>query len=126
MSDQATGGDGSVRFSLDVQDVRTHESMHLESGRLQETGVDRSGAPGKDWFTVSIEAPQQFDGDAAKYLDALKGEGVFAVRCDPREPTRIYFNLPIETMNNDQVRLSWGSSEHVLPPDPNGTSYKAR
>ena len=119
MADQNTGGDGSVRWSIDADNVRVHESRHLDNGRLNHHGVDRTGMPGKDWFTVSIEVPKQFEGDAAKYLAALKGDGVFGLRADDRDPGRVYFNLPIERMNHDQIRISWGNSAHVLPPDPN-------
>ena len=119
MSDQHTGGDGSVKWSVDAENVKVHESKHLDNGRLNHHGIDRSGAPGKDWFTVSVETPRQFQGDAQKFLDALKSDGVFGLRCDPND-SRVYFNLPIEQMNHDQLRVSWGSSAHVLPPDPNG------
>jgi hypothetical protein len=118
MADQNTGGDGSVRWSVEADNVRAHESKHLDNGRLSHHGVDRAGTPGKDWFTISIEVPAQFHGDAAQYLEALKGEGALGLRKDPND-NRVYFNLPIERMNHDQIRLSWGNSAHVLQPDPN-------
>jgi hypothetical protein len=119
MADQNTGGDGSVRWSIDADNVKLHESRHSDNGRLNHHGIDRSGTPGKDWFTVSIEVPKQFDGNAAKYLEALKGGGPFGLRADERDSNRVYFNVPIEKMNHDQMRISWGNSAHVLPPDPN-------
>ena len=119
MSDTQTGGDGSVKWSIDADNVRDHESKHAENGRLTHTGVDRSGRPGKDWFTVSIEVPVQFGGDAAAYLQALKGDGVLGLRIDERDGNRVYLNLPIERMHHKQVRVSWGNSANVLPPNPN-------
>jgi hypothetical protein len=120
MSDQNTGGDGSVKWSVDAENVKLHESKHLDNGRLNHHGVDRSGVPGKDWFSVSIEIPHFLNGDAEAYLAALRDpKNPLGLRRDDRDPSRIYFNLPIEKMNHDQIRVSWGNSSHVLPPNPN-------
>src|SRR5580765_2764195 len=119
MADQGTGGDGSVFWSIDADNVRQHESKHEDGGRLKHHGVDKTGLPGKDWFTVSIEVPLALNGDVQAYLAALSDpKNPLGLRHDDRDPGRIYFNLPIEKMNHDQIRVSWGNSNHVLPPDP--------
>jgi hypothetical protein len=35
---------------------------------------------------------------------------------DPDGENRVEFNLKIEAKNNDQIRISWGSSGHVHRP----------
>jgi hypothetical protein len=69
MSEQNTGGDGSVRWSLDADNV-TETEFESHDGKHKQHGIDKSGDAG-DWFTVSIEVPEGFD-DAEAYLAALK------------------------------------------------------
>lgn len=123
MSDQATGGDGSVRWSVDAENVREHQAIRRENNRHEETGVDRSGKPG-DWFTISIKVPREFvvqfgDGAKAEYLRRLKDAGdlVWGLKEDPDpDETRIEFNLKIEEKTPNQIRVSWGRSGHVHRP----------
>jgi hypothetical protein len=121
MSDQQTGGDGSVRWSLVADNVdRTETTFRHEGegiGRLHQRGVDRDGKIG-DWFTVSIEVPEEI-GSVEAYLKALmSGEGLFGIKPDPDGEKRVFFNVRIEEYNPDQIRVSWGASVHVCrPPD---------
>jgi hypothetical protein len=116
MSDQATGGDGSVRWTIDAENVREHRVNRHENNRHDETGVDRSGQPG-DWFTISIEVPQDI-GSREEYLRRLRdaGDAMWGFKEDPDGENRVEFNLKIEAKNNDQIRISWGSSGHVHRP----------
>ena len=117
MSEQNTGGDGSVRWTLDADNVTESECKNLGGGKHTQNGIDKSGDAG-DWFTVSIEVPEEFD-DAEAYLVALK-EGdqnlLWGVKKDVSDNDRIYFNVRIERKNHDQIRVSWGESENVRRP----------
>jgi hypothetical protein len=113
MSEQNTGGDGSVKWSLDAGNVRAHRSTHRENGSLRHEGVDTTGNVG-DLFTVSIEVPEDFNGSAEKYLEALKSDdSLWGLKPDSG---RVYFNLKIESMNHDQIRITWGDSPHMRRP----------
>ena len=115
MSDQATGGDGSVRWTVNAESVKQHESRHGKNGKLQHEGIDSSGTPG-DWFTISIKVPNQFK-TVESYLRALRGDDpVWGIKPDPDREKRIEFNIKIERMTPGQVRVSWGDSEHVHRP----------
>lgn len=117
MSDQNTGGDGSVRWTIDAENVREHRAIRLENNRHEETGVDRSGKPG-DWFTISIKVPRDI-GSKEEYLRRLReGDLVWGIRGDPDDDeNRIEFNVRIEEKTPNQIRVSWGSSGHVHRPE---------
>jgi hypothetical protein len=115
MSDQNTGGDGSVRWSVDAGEVKHHVSNQQIDGRFQHEGVDKTGRPG-DWFTVSIKVPRRFK-TAQAYLDALtSGDPIWGLKPDPDRQKRVEFNIQIERMTPGQIRVSWGDSEHVHRP----------
>lgn len=115
MSDQATGGDGSVRWSINAESVKQLESRHAKNGKHVHEGVDKTGAPG-DWFTVSIKVPNRFK-TVESYLQALRGDdSVWGIKPDPGREKRVEFNIKIERMTPAQVRVSWGDSEHVHRP----------
>jgi hypothetical protein len=120
MADQNTGGDGSVRWSLVADHVdRTETTFSHEGdgrGRHHQRGIDHDGQVG-DWFTVSIEVPAEI-GSVEDYLKALKDgeDNLFGLKRDPTGADRIYFNVRIESRNPDQIRVSWGGSEHVNRP----------
>jgi hypothetical protein len=115
MSDQNTGGDGSVRWSVDAGNVKHHTSNHQIGGSFQHEGVDKTGRPG-DWFTISIKVPRRFKSVQA-YLEALTGgDPVWGVKPDPEKQKRVEFNIQIERMTPAQIRVSWGDSEHVHRP----------
>ena len=118
MSDQQTGGDGSVRWSVDADNVKPgdHEDSDKGGGKRHQHGVDQSGDVG-DWFTVSIKVPAEI-GDTNAYLAALRGDDArWGIKRDPNGPSaRIYFNLRIERKTPDQIRVSWGDSANVLRP----------
>ena len=116
MSDQATGGDGSVRWTIDAENVREHSVTRRDNNRHEETGVDRSGKPG-EWFTVSIMAPPGVSVD--EYLRRLRSDDpVWGIKVDPDGEERVEFNVRIEAKTPKQIRVSWGSSGHVHPPRP--------
>jgi hypothetical protein len=118
MSDQATGGDGSVRWTIDAENVREHHVNRRENNSHQETGVDRSGKPG-DWFTISIKVPREI-GSKAEFLRRLRDadDRIWSIKEDPDpDEERVEFNLRIEPKTPDQIRISWGSSGHVHRPD---------
>jgi hypothetical protein len=115
MSDQATGGDGSVRWSINAESVKQHQSQHAKNGKLLHEGIDNTGTPG-DWFTVSIKVPNRFK-TVESYLKALRGDDpTWGIKPDPNKRKRIEFNIQIERMTPAQVRVSWGDSEHVHRP----------
>jgi hypothetical protein len=116
MSDQATGGDGSVRWSVDAENVREHQVKRHDNNRHEETAVDRAGKPG-EWFTVSIKVPQDV-GSVDEYLRRLRNDNdlVWGLKADPDGEERIEFNVKIEAKTPTQIRVSWGSSGHVHPP----------
>lgn len=115
MSDQATGGDGSVRWSVNAESVKEHQSQQARNGKLLHEGIDKTGAPG-DWFTVSIKVPNRFK-SVESYLKALRGnDPIWGIKPDPDKQKRIEFNIQIERMTPAQVRVSWGDSEHVHRP----------
>ena len=117
MSDQATGGDGSVRWSVEVENVKQHQSEHHDNGRLRHHGIDKSGEPGAP-FTISIRVPSHFN-SVEDYLSALRDpRSEWGVRAMPDGEKRIYFNIPIERMTPEQIRVSWGSSSHVIRHHP--------
>src|SRR5258705_10877957 len=123
MSDQHTGGDGSVRWSVDADSVKHHASNQQINGSLQHEGVDKTGTPG-DWFTISIKLPKRFKTVQA-YLEALTGaDPVWGIKPDPDKQKRVEFNVQIEKMTPGQIRVSWGDSEHVHRPK--GMSRKKR
>ena len=118
MSDQATGGDGSVRWTISAENVREHKVDRRENNRHDETGVDRSGQPG-DWFTISIKVPREI-GSKAEFLRRLRDsdDKIWSIKEDPdADEERVEFNLRIEPKTPDQIRISWGSSGHVHRPD---------
>jgi hypothetical protein len=115
MSDQATGGDGSVRWSINAESVKQIESNHAQSGKLLHEGIDKTGRPG-DWFTISIKVPSRFK-TVDSYLKALTGDDpIWGIKPDPNRVKRVEFNIKIERMTPAQVRVSWGDSEHVHRP----------
>jgi hypothetical protein len=115
MSDQNTGGDGSVRWSVDAGDIKHHASNQQINGSFQHEGVDKTGRPG-DWFTVSIKVPKRFKTPHA-YLEALTGgDPVWGLKPGPDKQKRVEFNIQIERMTPGQIRVSWGDSKHVHRP----------
>ena len=118
MSDQNTGGDGSVRWSVDADNVKPGDSEDSDKGggKRHQHGLDQNGDVG-DWFTVSIKVPAEI-GDRNAYLAALRGDDArWGIKPDPNGPgARIYFNLRIERRTPDQIRVSWGDSVNVLRP----------
>jgi hypothetical protein len=117
MSDQQTGGDGSVRWSVDADNVSEVESRHISNGRHQQHGIDKAGDAG-DWFTVSIRVPDEI-GSVDAYLRALKDGDenlLWGIKKDPVDGKRVYFNVRIEKKTHDQIRVSWGASDHVRRP----------
>jgi hypothetical protein len=117
MSEQQTGGDGSVKWQIRAENVKQHLSNHEQSGALNHEGIDTNGECGRDWFTVSIKVPDGVGGQDG-YLEQLRGSGVLALRADPDNKDRIYFNLPIKPKTHDQIQVKWGKNDQ-LPPDPN-------
>jgi hypothetical protein len=118
MSDQNTGGDGSVRWTIDAENVREHQVNRRENNSHVETGVDRSGKPG-DWFTISIKVPREIR-SKAEFLARLRDadDKIWSIKEDPDpDEQRVEFNLRIEPKTPDQIRISWGSSGHVHRPD---------
>jgi hypothetical protein len=125
MSDQATGGDGSVRWSVSAESVKQHATRYAKAGKVEHEGVDDSGEPG-DWFTVSVKVPRNFKTVDA-YLAALRSEDpVWGLKPDPDKQKRVEFNIQIERMTPEQVRVSWGDSEHVHRPKKTMARRKAR
>jgi hypothetical protein len=116
MSDQATGGDGSVRWSITADSVKELQSNHAKDGRLLHEGIDKTGTPG-DWFTVSVKVPNRFR-TVESYLRALRGDDpLWGIKPDPNgNQKRVEFNIKIERMTPAQVRVSWGDSEYVHRP----------
>ena len=118
MSDQMTGGDASVRWTIGAENVREHRVDRHDNNSHNETGVDRSGQPG-DWFTISIKVPREI-GSKAEFLRRLRDsdDKLWSIKEDPdRDEQRVEFNLRIEPKTPDQIRISWGSSGHVHRPD---------
>jgi hypothetical protein len=118
MSDQATGGDGSVRWTIDAENVREHKVNRQDNNRHNESGVDRSGQPG-DWFTISIKVPQEI-GSKGEFLRRLRDpfDKIWSIKEDPdRDEQRVEFNLRIEAKTPDQIRISWGNSGFVHRPE---------
>jgi hypothetical protein len=114
MSEQQTGGDGSVKWSLDADSVKEHSSTHELSGRLKHSGIDNTGYPGEP-FTISIRVPSHFNNDVNAYLEELRKPGSpWGINAAPNGELRVFFNIPIERRTNDQIRVSWGSSVNVL------------
>jgi hypothetical protein len=123
MADQTTGGDGSVKWSIDADQVnpadvrsdhtpgpggRGHQHQH---GKTDEGTID-------DWMTISLKVPAEV-GSVDAYLAAIKegdANAFWGVKRDRNGDRRIYLNLRIEGNNNDQVRVSWGSSAFVFRP----------
>src|SRR5258708_33396099 len=126
MSDQSTGGDGSVRWSLDADpvDPQTTHDFHSngnDPGPHHQHGVATDGEIG-DWFTVSLEVPQEV-GNADTYLAQIKAgdqSPLWGIKRDPNDANRVYLNLRIEKKNPDQVRVSWGNSPWVITPKTPG------
>src|SRR5262245_23800568 len=115
MSQQQTGGDGSVKWSIDADSVKEHSSTHELSGRLKHSGIDKTGNPG-DPFTISIKVPSHFK-TAEAYLEELRNpKSVWGIHPEPNGELRVFFNIPIERMTHDQIRVSWGNSVNVLKP----------
>jgi len=125
MSDQATGGDGSVRWSVNAESVKQHQTRYAKAGKVEHEGVDNTGKPG-DWFTVSVKVPKRFKTVGA-YLEALRSDDpVWGIKPDPDKQNRVEFNLEIERMTPAQVRVSWGDSEYVHRPRKTLKRRKAR
>jgi len=125
MSDQATGGDGSVRWRVNAESVKQHQTRYAKAGNVEHEGVDDTGKPG-DWFTVSVKVPKQFTTVGA-YLDALRSDDpIWGIKPDPGRQKRIEFNIQIERMTPEQVRVSWGDSEYVHRPKKTLKRRKAR
>jgi hypothetical protein len=123
MSDQQTGGDLSVKWSIDVDNARknsTDDSGGTGGGKHHQHGVDEDGAPG-DWFTISLKVPTDI-GDVQKYLDKLKSnDTTWSIQPDPNYNDRVFFDLKIEGNTHDQIRISWANSNNVIrPPIPIG------
>jgi hypothetical protein len=117
MADQGTGGDGSVYWSIDADNVKDHSTSHNEDGSLHQHGVDKSGTPGEP-FTITIKVPEGVS--VEQYLRGLcDPASVWAVRPVPGVDRHVYFNIPIEGRTHDQIRVSWGKSTHVIRPTQN-------
>jgi hypothetical protein len=54
----------------------------------------------------------------AEYLRALTdANSHWGVKAAPGNEQRVYFNIPIERMTPDQIRVSWGNSINVVRHD---------
>jgi len=114
MSEQQTGGDGSVKWSLDADSVKLHSSTHELSGRLKHSGIDNTGHPGEP-FTISIKVPSHFRNNVQAYLDELRNpKSPWGIHAAPDGELRVFFNIPIEKMTHDQIRIAWGNSVNVM------------
>src|SRR5436853_6808953 len=104
MSEQNTGGDGSVRWSVDADRVKKGDTQDSHGtgnpGKHHQEGIDQDGAIG-DWFTVSIKLPDGV-GTVDDYLNLIKaGAPPWGIRLDPTSADRVCFNLKIEKYNHD-------------------------
>jgi hypothetical protein len=113
MSETQTGGDGSVRWSIDADNVKEHASLHENTGRLKHSGIDKTGHPG-DPFTISIRVPGHFTSVEAYLKELLDPKSEWGIKAAPDGERRVYFNIPIERMTHDQIRVSWGNSANVI------------
>lgn len=123
MADQQTGGDGSVRWQFDADEVARADTRDAHTvgpngrGRHHQSGLTQEGTI-DDWITISIEVPREV-GDLETYLAAVKegdANSLWGIKRDRNGENRIYLNVRIEKANPDQVRVSWGTSQFVYRP----------
>ena len=124
MGDHNSGGDGSMRWTTEVNRVRKVDGKPVVTSQAKgpngwtQSGFDEDEkARDGDWITISVQVPKNFK-TVDEYLAALKAgddDPLWGVKRHPTQK-RIYFNVKVETMEPSQVRISWGGSDNVIPP----------
>jgi hypothetical protein len=101
MGDNNVGGNGSVEWSVDVDDPKwTIDQPKSPKGRRQG-GADEGGKDGES-FTITIEVPVD-TGARDKFIKDLTDAVADAKGGKPK----VILNLLIERNNPDQIWIHW-------------------
>ena len=115
------GGDASVRWNIDVDQLRPGSA---KSERRGETGLHQEGIDETDegqQFTISIKLPSASRKDPKELGRFLKL--LIAAIKNPVK-NRVVLKIPIERGNQrpdgrvDQIRISWNSSKRGTQGEP--------
>jgi hypothetical protein len=103
------GGDGSVKWAVDVDHVRPGSVKNNGKGPRghQQGGIDEVDA-GR-FFTIYVEVPAT---DAARTAlsGAMQSAATSLTTLPPGSGAKVSFSLPIESGNEDQIRIEWTST----------------
>ena len=113
------GGDTSVKWTVDVDQLRPGTAISERRGEtgLHQEGIDETD-DGQD-FTISIKLPSAARKDPKELARCLKS--LIAAMKNPVK-NRVVLKIPIERGNMrddgrvDQIRINWKSSRRVTPP----------
>jgi hypothetical protein len=112
MGDIDVGGDGSVKWTVDVGQLRRNSAISRGdgggppgghgAGKHHQEGIDET-PPGN--FTVSIKVPAE----AAEKTELANALATASDKMNAAAPSSGYveFSLPIKPNNTDQIKVRW-------------------
>jgi hypothetical protein len=105
MSGADIGGDGSVKWNVVADHVRGGTVKDKPKGAKgrEQGGVDETDANEK--FTISIKIPSE----KTDFVATLEAAAAAARTGAPG--SRVWFTLPIEEHNEDQIQVTWNSKQ---------------
>ena len=107
MADSQFGGDGSVKWQINVGHVRTGSTHSNGVGRgHHQDGIDETD-PGQ-YFTIYVEVPRDAN-DKNNLVAGLRAAANGVEGAPAGSGAKVSFNLPIEDNNEDQIRVHWDS-----------------
>jgi hypothetical protein len=101
MGDNNVGGNGSVEWSVDVNDPKWVVSSPKTPKGHRQGGADEGGQPGEQ-FEITIEVPVAA-ADKAVFVKSL-GDALSDVTNNKQ---KVKLLLPIEQQNPDQIQIHW-------------------
>lgn len=108
MASSQLGGDGSVKWEINVEHVRSGSPKNAAKGPKghHQEGVDETDSG--QFFTIYIEVPRD-SADKGPLVNGLRAAANSVEAAPSGSGAKVSFNLRIEDYNDDQIMVQWNS-----------------